>query len=112
MTEQERREDEPAVRDRSLERLEQTMEEYASLYAELKPLIDQLDQKKKQVAGLAKEMQITHSHAGVKVTYRDGYTRRSVKVDQLIGYAAAHPEVMQFIKESNVRPSASIRVTG
>jgi len=93
-----------------LEQLEQLMAEYRAMHDETADIIAQLNDKKAQVAALAKELQITHEHGGIKVTYRDGYTRRSVNVDQLTGYAAAHPEVMRFIKESKVRPSASIKV--
>ena len=47
---------------------------------------------------------------GCAVSIRNGYTRTSWDGRALTGYAAAHPEIEQFCKRSEIKPSAVIKV--
>lgn len=47
---------------------------------------------------------------GIKATYRRGYARISWNNKKLDGYAAAHPEILAFRTESQVKPGVSIKV--
>lgn len=42
------------------------------------------------------------------VSYRKGYVRASWDTKALTGYAAAHPEIEQFKKETEVEPTVAI----
>lgn len=45
-----------------------------------------------------------------RATYRRGYTRTSWNGKALKGYAAAHPEILEFKKETQIKPSVSIKM--
>ena len=44
-----------------------------------------------------------------KIGYKKGYIRASWDTKALTGYAAAHPEIEQFKKETEVEPSIQFR---
>jgi len=50
-----------------------------------------------------------YKHELANVTYRKGYTRASWDTKKLDGFAAAHPEIMEFKKETEVNATASIK---
>lgn len=45
-----------------------------------------------------------------RATYRKGYTRYSWPNAALEGYAAAHPEILDLRKESQVKPSVKVEL--
>jgi len=45
-----------------------------------------------------------------KVGYRKGYIRTSWDTKMLLGYAVAHKEVLEFKKETEIKPSVTIKI--
>lgn len=50
-----------------------------------------------------------YKHELADVSYRKGYIRASWDTKKLDGFAAAHPEIMEFKKETEVNATASIK---
>ena len=50
-----------------------------------------------------------YKHELANVTYRKGYIRASWDTKKLDGFAAAHPEITEFKKETEVSATASIK---
>lgn len=48
---------------------------------------------------------------GAKTAFRKSFTRSSWDNKALRGYAAAHPEILDFVKETEVGPTVSIKLT-
>lgn len=88
----------------------QALETYRDLKAELAPTLDMMKQLerfiKSEVLASGELIQID----GAKTAFRKGYTRSSWDNKSLRGYAAAHPEILEFCKETEVGPAVSIKL--
>ena len=91
--------------------LEQMLVAYRDMMIELSPAIDSMEALGKRIKEHVLETGEKADVTGVTVTIRNGYTRQSWDGKALTGYAAAHPEIMQFCKESAVSPSVALKVT-
>lgn len=91
-------------------RLEDLLATYRDMKAELKPALDQLSAMEKAIKAHVLETGEVCEIDGAAVSIRNGYTRKSWDSKALTGYAAAHPEIMQFCKESEIGPAAVIKV--
>jgi hypothetical protein len=90
--------------------IEALMEQYEAMHVELAPLMEGMETIKKEIVRRVKERGVGIEHGAVVATYRNGYTRQSWDGKALKGYAAAHPEIEQFCKETSIAPSVSIKV--
>lgn len=90
--------------------LEQLMDWYNLVYQEIRPLDEELKRLKAAIVSRVKVMGETVEHGNVKATYRGGYTRVTWDGKALDGFAAAHPEILTFRKETTTSPSVSIKV--
>jgi len=91
--------------------LELNLKMYAEMKEELKPALDQLKRIEKEIKSHVLQTGEVGAVDGCAVSIRNGYTRRSWDGRALTGYAAAHPEIEQFCKETEIGPSAVIKVT-
>ena len=105
------------------------LEVYAEMKAELQPALDRikavtdkmLAEIETEISTLAELERNIKEHSlntgevasagGWAVSIRKGYTRRTWPDKLLTGYAAAHPEIEQFCKVTEIGPSAVIKVT-
>lgn len=78
-------------------------QEIAPLLAELKELGGRI---KKHILETGELVRVE----GANTSFRKGYTRSSWDNKGLRGYAVAYPEVLDFLKETEVGPAVSIRV--
>ena len=90
--------------------LESLLEEYRDAKIELQPAITELKNMEKHIKQMAIETGEVAEIDGASVSIRNGYTRLSWNAQALNGYAAAHPEIEQFRKSSEIKPSAVIKV--
>ena len=90
--------------------VEQALEAYRDMKIELAPTLDTLKRLeyhiKSEVLATGELLKID----GAETAFRKGYTRTSWDNKALRGYAAAHPEIMSFCKETEVGPSVQIKV--
>ena len=90
--------------------LELNLQMYAEMKAELQPALDLLKALEKEIKAHVLESGEVAEVDGASVSIRNGYTRTSWDGKALTGYAAAHPEIEQFCKRSEIKPSAVIKV--
>ena len=90
--------------------LELLLEMYRDMKTELQPALDQLKAIENDIKKHVKETGEVAEIDGASVSLRHGYTRTSWDGKALKGYAAAHPEILEFCKERQVGPSAVIKV--
>ena len=107
--------------DEVLKQLRQMHDERAATIADLEGQISfiqtELNRIRKPLNDLAetikdlvlREGRTIEAH-GVKVSFRNGYTRASWDGKLLDGFAMAHPEILAARKESVVSPSASVKI--
>lgn len=91
--------------------LTEALERYRDMSAELAPAIAALDALKKDIQRHVTETGEVAQVDGASVTIRNGYTRANWDGRALDGYAAAHPEILAFRRETEVGPSAVVKVT-
>ena len=90
--------------------LHELMEQYEAMHVELSPLMAQMNDIKKEIVKRVKDVGAGTTHGRVTATLRSGYTRATWDGKALNGYAAAHPEILDFRTERQVGPSVSIKV--
>lgn len=90
--------------------LEDLMDDYEYLCWELAEDLQRLADLKAQIVERVKARGETVEHGNVKATYRQGYTRTTWDNKALDGFAAAHPEILPFRKETMTGPSVSIKL--
>lgn len=88
-----------------------TLETYREMKAELKPALDMLKAIEKDIKKHVLETGEVAEVDGASVSIRKGYTRTSWDGKALTGYAAAHPEIMEFRSNKEIKPSAVIKIT-
>ena len=93
-----------------LDEIKKLMEEYSAMSAEVQPLIDLLETKKKDLAAAVMEYGKPVEHINIKAELREGYTRETWDSKALAGYAIAHPEIAVFNKSTTVKPTVAIKV--
>jgi hypothetical protein len=91
--------------------LNKMLEQYRDMKTELQPAIDAMRDLEKRIKTHVLDTGEFGDVDGIIVATRRGYTRKSWNGKALEGYAAAHPEIMQFCTVSETRPSVSIKVT-
>jgi len=91
--------------------LELNLQMYAEMKAELQPALDLLKTLEKEIKAYVLETGEVAEVDGCAVSIRKAYTRTSWDGKALKGYAAAHPEIEQFCKATEIKPSAVIKVT-
>ena len=92
------------------ESLESMLERYREMRAEIQPSLDFMKAIEKKIKTRVMETGEVAEVDGASVSIRSGYTRTSWDGKALQGYAAAHPEIEQFCKTSEVGPAAVIKV--
>lgn len=97
-------------RDMKLE-LQPALDKIEAMRSELKPQLDAIREAETNIKKQALEAGEGAKIEGVSVTVRAGYTRTSWNNKALTGYAVAHPELNQFRKESQIKPTAIIKLT-
>ena len=92
-------------------------QEYDLQMPAIRKLEEALTKRKERLDALEKEIKIAvveegHSERGfgISVTFRSGYVRNSWDNDKLEGFAAVHPEILPFRKQTDVNPSVSMKV--
>lgn len=90
--------------------LNEMLEQYRDMKTELQPALDAMKALEKRIKAHVLDTGEFGDVPGVIVAIRNGYTRKSWDGKALEGYAAAYPEIAQFCKVSEVRPSVSIKV--
>lgn len=90
--------------------LKELMEQYAEVDAELRPLIDKLDDMKRKIQDAVRERGESFAHGNVMAQWRDGYERQTWDGKKLTSYAVDHPEIMQFCKAGYTGPSVAVKV--
>ena len=90
--------------------IELLLEMYRDMKLELQPSIDRLKAIEKDIKKHVMETGEVAEVDGCSVSIRQGYERTSWNGKALTGYAAAHPEIEQFSKVSQVKASAVIKV--
>lgn len=86
------------------------LEVYRDLKAEIAPMLARAKRLEKFIKT---EIMATGELIEVecaKTSFRKGYIRSSWDNKQLRGYAVAHPEVLSFVKETNVSPTVVIKL--
>lgn len=92
----------------TMNEIEADLIELRELKAELAPMLDMIARREKKIKDALLELGEKPEVDGVKVSFRSGYVRSSWNNKSLRGYAAAHPEIMEFVKESEVSPSVAL----
>lgn len=90
--------------------LDEMLEMYRDMKNELAPMLDDMNVLEEQIKAHVKETGETGNVDGVTVKIKNGYERTSWDGKALKGYAAAHPEIEQFMKVTTVAPSVTIKV--
>jgi hypothetical protein len=91
--------------------LELALEMYAEMKAELAPALETLKALEKDIKAYVLETGEVAEGGGLYISIRKGYARPSWDTRKLAGYAVAHPEILEFRKMTDVKPSAVIKVT-
>lgn len=90
--------------------LEEMLETYRDAKAELVPMLDHLKGLEKAIKSHMLETGEVADVPGIQATIRNGYTRISWDSKKLQGYMAAHPEIEDFCKVTEIGPTVSIKV--
>ena len=101
--------------------VEDLLEQLAMMTAGLQPLIQAqeaalsiaqapLNNLREEIVTSVLELGHTVDTVYARATYRKPSTRTSWDNKALDGYAAAHEEILQFRKESSVKPSVAIKL--
>ena len=90
--------------------LKDALKTYRDMFIELGPGLAVMEGLEKRIKEHIKETGEVAEVDGVKVSVRQGYTRKSWDSKKLEGYATAHPEIWDFCKESETAPSVSLKV--
>ena len=90
--------------------LEDKLTQYRDLQIELKPILEQLKALEREIKAEVLDTGQLPDVEGIKVQLRKGYTRSTWDNKLLRGYAVAHPEILEFVKETQVRGSVSLKV--
>lgn len=86
----------------------QKLERLRDMKAEIAPMLNEIAQLEKEVKSDILDTGEIPEVDCVTVKIRNGYSRQSWDSKALQGYAAAHPEIMQFCSESSVAPSVAL----
>ena len=81
------------------------------LAAALQKRRERLDALEKEIEAVVVAEGQSERGFGITVTYRSGYTRTSWNTEGLNGYAVAHPQILTFRKETDVKPTVAMKVT-
>jgi len=73
------------------------------------PYLEKINRLEDEIKEEVLESGKKYKHALADVSYRKGYKRASWDTKKLDGYATAHPEIKEFKKETEVKPSSSIK---
>ncbi len=74
-----------------------------------KPFLEKINKLEEEIKAGVLESGKKYKHDLAEVSYRKGYVRASWDTKKLDGYATAHPEIKEFKKETEVKPSSSIK---
>jgi imidazole glycerol phosphate synthase subunit HisF len=94
-----------------LSSLEVMLTDLVAMKTEAAPMLDAIKQLEKRIKQHVMDTGEVAEVDSAKVTIRNGYTRVSWDGKALSGFAAAHPEILEFRKEKDIGPSAVIKVT-
>lgn len=87
------------------------LQEYRDAKLEMQPSLDALKEMetklKQRILEEGEDVEID----GATATIKQPYERKSWDGKKLEGYAAAHPEVLDFVKVSKVKETVAIKVT-
>ena len=88
----------------------EALEAYRDMKIELAPTLDTLKKLERKIKSHVLETGELIEIEGAKTAIRKGYTRMTWDGRALKGYAAAHPEILDFAKETNINSSVSIKL--
>ena len=91
--------------------LESMLNELVAMKAEAAPMLDAIKTLEKQIRQHVSDTGEVAEVDGAVVSIRNGYTRTSWDGKALNGFAAAHPEILEFKTEKQIGPSVAIKVT-
>lgn len=91
--------------------LEEAVSRYRDLKRSLAPMLEQIELLKSKIRESALETGEQIQIDGAKVVFRAPYLRSSWDNLGLRGYAVAHPEILDFLKEVEVPATAFVRLT-
>lgn len=92
----------------AVNKVAEKLERLRDMKAEIMPMLNEIAQLEKEVKSDILDTGEIPEVDGVMVKIRNGYSRQSWDGKALQGYAAAHPEIMQFCSETNVAPSVAL----
>ena len=92
--------------------MDELLREYRELYLATADARAKLAKLESAIKSEVRELGKGVEGDGVSVTYRPGNKRVSWDGKALDGFAAAHPEILVFRKESVTSPVVSIKVKG
>ncbi len=84
-------------------KLQEKIDNISEPFAEKARILE--DEIKAEVLGFGRK----YEHPLAEVSYRKGYIRASWDTKKLDGYSVAHPEIQEFKKETEVKPTVSIK---
>jgi len=90
--------------------LEEMLAEYRDLRVEFAPALAAMTELETRIKAHVRETGETLAIDGASVTARPGAKRATWDGKALDGYAAAHPEIMAFKRESVTAPVVTIKV--
>ena len=91
--------------------LEDLLEIYRDMKADLAPAIQELKELEKTLKAHVMETGEGAEVDGAAISIRSGYTRTSWDGRALKGYAAAHPEILEFQTVKEIGPAVVIKVS-
>jgi hypothetical protein len=89
--------------------IEQFLAEYADLKAQVAPVLERIKVLEREIKSVAVECGGLDTPMA-RVEIRKAYERVSWDSRALAGYAAVHPEILQFRKVTQVGVSAAIKI--
>lgn len=92
------------------ESLAEKLERYRDMLIEAQPTLDALKSLENEIREHVLETGEVAEVEGASVSIRNGYTKSTWDNAALRGYALANPGILQFCKQSPVKPSAVIKV--
>ena len=100
-----------AAKNERLKELNAEFEELQERIASIaEPFDDEISRYEAMINDEVMKTASSYKNEHCKATFTKGHTRVSWDTDKLLGYAVAHPAVLEFKKESEIKPRVSIKI--
>lgn len=90
--------------------LKALLAQWRNLKSTLQPMLDDLSNLENEIKSRVTDLGEPVRISGASATIRNGYTRETWDGKALNGYAAAHPEILQFRSETAVKPAVVLKM--